>query len=225
MKKWMAVLVAMLLVVSLTACGDSKKQKSKNDDDDDNGSPDSTVSQTDVELAEECYEDVLNAKSAGELDGLVTDNYDGYYAKVRDAFPESSYAASLEKVCDYEEYEVYSCEIKDCVKDEVLVTGYEVFKRNGDRYLLVSEDAVLQAVSTKFRCGVCAGSGSQMTQGNTCAICGGTGVQYQANAYYDAALQMWMGQTTACPGCAGSGKVGAVTSVCSNCGGRGLVFH
>ena len=79
---------------------------------------------------------------------------------------------------------------------------------------------------SQYMCTDCAGKGYYTVQNANqlaCAICGGTGQQYNPSLYYDAVMG-WQGGYTACSGCAGSGYTGGVapeTHTCTNCDGIG----
>lgn len=215
MKRFIAVALAMIMVCSLTACGKSKRSKKDNDKD-----PDKAETFT----AQDCLSAVIHADCAEDLDDLTTNNYDGYFEKLQTIFPKEKYIATAEKVTDYKEYEVYECEIKEASNPDSKFHCFEVFKKGGKGYLIETDQAVIDEIVEKYRCSTCQGSGKLAAQGNACAICSGTGVQYYPNAYYDAALQMWMGETRACSGCAGPGTVGGMTETCHRCQGHGVVF-
>ena len=92
-------------------------------------------------------------------------------------------------------------------------------------YEEIIADAQAKLIET-LKCHTCSGSGTIVTGNPTaCSACGGVGTQYIPNAYFDTALNMWMGQTIACAGCGGSGQIGVGGTVaCGTCGGIGLLF-
>lgn len=220
MKKWMAVLLVLVLVLicALTACG---KNKISHDDGDNGG-------ETEVEqgrTAQECLSAVVNAKAPEDMDDLVTNNYDGYFDRIKETLPADKYTVTANKIGSYGEHDVYSCTIKETAKPESSITCLEVFKKGDGGYRIETNQEILDEIVEKCMCGTCNGSGKTAVQGNTCAICAGTGVQYYPNTYYDAATNMWMGETRACSGCAGAGTLGGAASECPTCHGHGLAFR
>ena len=70
-------------------------------------------------------------------------------------------------------------------------------------------------------CPACGGSGFHTEGGVICAICGGAGVQYIPNQWFDGT--MWHGNYVGCSGCGGSGYAVMPSTVpCSTCGGSGI---
>ena len=80
----------------------------------------------------------------------------------------------------------------------------------------------------KYHCHQCNGQGrvvDSVGTGSVCSICGGTGVQWQQEQYYDA-IRGWQTRqyTVACAGCAGTGYVGGTPTTyktCPHCLGLG----
>ncbi len=220
MKKLMTMVLALALACSLTACGNSKKA-TKSSHRDDDSKP--TVSETNT--VEECLTAVLNARSAAELDGWITDNFDGYYEQMKGHFPADDYVVSVEKLGEFQEREVYTFTITEAGKSDAPVSGVEVFKKDGTQYRVETNQEFIGKLVEECTCRTCDGSGKLVTSNHVCGVCAGTGVQYYPNTYYDAATNMWMGETRACSGCAGAGTLGGAASECPTCHGHGLAFH
>lgn len=74
------------------------------------------------------------------------------------------------------------------------------------------------------RCPSCGGNGQVLISDRTvCGICGGSGLQYIPNQYYDQ-IMGWMGGYIACSGCGGSGYVVFQYWVpCFTCNGTGRI--
>lgn len=97
--------------------------------------------------------------------------------------------------------------------------------RKKDYWLFECPEKAKEILTNHF-CDKCHGDGTiaQTIGGsNTCAICNGTGQQYNPNLYYDA-IMGWTGGYTACSGCAGSGRIGGSVEyhLCQTCQGTGL---
>ncbi len=216
MKKILAIILAMVMVFSLAACGDPDSGNSGGKK---NSSKDNGLS------VKQCVTQLLNAKSEEDIAEVVVDNYDGYAETILEMFPDDDYTVTVKKLGTHDGYEFYSYSVKQVSDSDFTREGIEVFVKTDDGYKIANNPEKLEELVSEVTCGTCNGSGSVISgSGNTCGICGGTGVQYYPNSYYDATLQMWMGETRACSGCGGAGNFGSTTTSCGTCGGCGLHF-
>ncbi len=215
MKKIIALALAIMMVFSFVACTDSDSTRDKGRG---KSSDRETVS------VKECVAAVLNAENTEELKPYISSYTDEYAEQIMEAYPNDDYKVSVEKLGKFEEFEVYCCSITSASDPDYSNKFVSPFKKTDDGYLMECDADVLNRIASDCVCGTCNGTGSLTTGANTCGICAGTGVQYFPNAYFDAALQMWMGETRACSGCAGAGSFGGTSTVCPTCNGSCLVF-
>lgn len=210
MKKLVALLLAIMVVLSLAGCG--------------NGT--TTVDVSDGISVEECYWSVIHSKSADEMAPYVSvGDADDYYGNVQNLFGSDSYSVKAESSGNYNGYEVYYMTVKSNNDKSKTMSNFELFEKKGDNYYLVLDADTINEINQNCVCPSCAGSGGITTGQNTCGICGGTGIQTIPNAYYDAALNMWMSQNIGCSGCGGSGFLGSGSFVpCGTCNGRRYIF-
>lgn len=230
MKKITALLLAILTVLTLSACKD-KKTSNKNDETE--NEPKSSQSQstenpssltkTDDELAKETLERLMAAKTYEDLTPIVTKNSQEYFNGVRGISSLDDYKVTVKKIGDYKDYVFYNYELIAQNDPENTKKGVELFKKENGNLIIENDPTIQGEIVQNCVCPTCSGSGN-ITSQNTCGICGGLGTQYYPNAYYDAAMQMWMGETRACSGCGGAGHHGSNTSSCNNCGGVGFKF-
>ncbi|MBQ8550341.1 MAG: hypothetical protein IJ426_03275 [Clostridia bacterium] len=210
MKRFAALFLAVLVVFSMAACGSE---------------PVSTVDPTDGMSVEECYLAIMDSKNAEEMSEYIcVGKAEDYYSNVEKLFGGDTFTVSADYSGTYGGYEVYYLTIKSKTDKSKTMSNFEIFKKEGDDYKLALDAETISKINTECLCPTCKGVGSFTTGGNACGICGGTGVQYYPNAYFDAGTNMWMGETRACSGCAGAGHMGGTTTNCSTCHGRKYVF-
>lgn len=210
MKKLAALFLAVLVVFSMAACGSE---------------PTTTIDKTDGMSAEECFLAIAYADSVEEMANYIcVGEAKDYYERVKSLFGGDTFSVTAEFSGTYEDYEVFYLTIKSKTDKSKEMANFEIFKKVGDDYKLALDAEAISKINTECLCPTCKGAGAFTTGGNTCGICGGTGVQYYPNAYFDAGTNMWMGETRACSGCAGAGHFGGSTKTCSTCHGRKYVF-
>lgn len=217
MKKLLVLLMAMLMLFSLCACGDEGENKK----DDPSGS-----SSLDEETmnAKECLSKLLNSDDAEELEKLVTTPSEEYFENVNNAYPDNDYKIKAKKIGSHDGLDVYHFEVNKKSDSSFSVKGIELFRETEDGMIIENSQDVINEFLEDCTCSDCGGSGSVVSGGTPCAICAGTCVQYFPNTYFDPATNMWMGETRACSGCAGAGTVGAISRTCGNCDGYGVEF-
>lgn len=211
MKKLAALLLAIMVVFTLAGC--------------DNGT--STINSTDGISVEECMLAVIHSKSAAEMAPYVSvGDANDYYNNVKNLFAGDTFSVKAEKSGHYNGYEVFYITIKSNSDKSKTMSNFEIFEKKGNNYYIALDADTINEINQNCVCPTCAGTGGVTTGGNVCGICSGTGVQTIPNAYYDATLNMWMPQTSACGGCGGSGYAGSGTfTPCGNCDGRRYVFE
>lgn len=176
-----------------------------------------------IEKAAECLESVMNEGDAEGIKEFLTDDSFDRAQELFDHYSGAEFDVTVEKAGEYEGYELYKYSARQRGGDG-WENGIVVLLAVEDGYKLCMNPKVHQDVNDNLICASCSGTGSILSGGNTCGICGGTGQQYIPNAYFDAALGMWQGQYQACSGCGGAGMTGASSVTCGSCGGCGLIF-
>ena len=216
MKNLLALVFVLLFTLSVTACGS-------------NSSKDDILSQvsnksTDKAKATEIILTLCNSDDPDEIKELVTDNDDEMIDRIIEAFPGDDYNVKLEKFGKYKDYIVYKYTLTRDSEPGRSVSGLEIFKKKNGKMYIANDVETINAFTEDCTCNNCNGTGTGTTVQNACGICGGTGVQYYPNSYYDSALNMWVGETRACSGCGGSGGHSTNSSACTNCDGVGFVL-
>jgi len=210
MKRVICVAIVLCFVLSLAACGGKAPQPKI---------------EPDAALAAQCLENMINAESVESMKAYMTEDSQSRAQEMFDHYTVKDTKVKAEYKCHCNGYDVFSY-VVETQAGETAEEGVAMFFRDENGYkLCVNTDAQAKLLET-LKCHACSGSGAIVT-GNptTCAACGGVGTQYIPNAYYDAALNMWMGQTIACAGCGGSGQIGGGSVACAACGGIGILFN
>lgn len=176
-----------------------------------------------IEKARECLEGIMNEGDTESIKEFLTDDSLDKAQELFEHYSGAEFEVTVEKAGDFEGYELYkyTAKVKNGEGEE---SGIVVLLAGDDGYKLCMDPKVHQNINENILCASCSGTGSVLSGGNACGICGGTGQQYIPNAYFDAALGMWQGQYQACSGCGGAGMTGASYVPCASCGGCGLIF-
>lgn len=210
MKKMICVAIVLSFVLSLAACSGKAPQPKI---------------EPDAGLAAQCLESMINAETVENMKEYMTEDSQSRAQEMFDYYNVKDTTVQAEYKCHCNGYDVFSYVVENA-DGEKLEDGVAMFVREENGYkLCVNADAQAKLIET-LKCHTCSGSGTIVTGNPTaCSACGGVGTQYIPNAYFDTALNMWMGQTIACAGCGGSGQIGVGGTVaCGTCGGIGLLF-
>ena len=234
MKKLICTLLALTLALTLPACGkkETSAQTGGNPSYWDDDQTSTTAATTQVQLtdggtlAAQGLENLIKADTAEAAKAFMTEDSWDMAQTLIDIFPDEEPEVTAEIKASNGEYAICYYTVHFPSHTEPFQSGYAIFQRGEDAYKLCENAEVHNKVIAPYLCNTCGGGGS-VTTGTpvTCAICGGTGTQYIPNAYYDAGMNMWMGQYMGCSGCGGSGHIGGTTtSICGTCTGVGFVF-
>ena len=224
MKKIIALFLILTMLLSLTACGQEGKKSSNKD----SSAKTSSVAKGTDELAAQCLDKVLNAKTVDEITKHITKDSQERAESILEFYEGKSFSLMAKYESCFKGYDIFYYEARDPESNDLLEKDYCIMSFDGDKYLLCLNADVINELREKFLCSLCGGSGSLTTGTDAaCATCGGTGVQYIPSAYYDVTLQMWMGQNISCSGCGGSGRLTGTssTTVCGGCNGKGIKFN
>lgn len=231
MKRAIAIVSVIAVVMSFAACGNTLSPSGLSVGkvtpvQTTTTAPTPEIQWPNDDLALQCMEAVVNCPSAEELAPYLTNDSQDQAESLAEIGSPGQYTVDAQYKGEYKGYDMYIMAVTDKIIDEIFQINVVLMERNEDCYKMCQNPATLQQLQEYLTCTVCHGSGSIVTGNrNACGICGGTGVQYIPNAYYDAVMNMWMGQTIGCGGCGGAGYIGAnTTATCSHCAGTGMVF-
>ena len=232
MKKNSLSILCLVLTLSLVLCACVRIEVFRNNDkSSQQNSTNATKASSKTtfpneDLATQCMHSILQAKTAEEMDAFLTDGTKEKTTMLLEHYPDGEANITMRHAAQYKNYDIfyYTISYKDVDFKEENIT---ILCRGKTGYQLCLEDAVNKEIVTTFTCSQCGGGGKTITSDPAvCGICGGTGVQWNPNVYFDSTLNMWMGQNVACSGCGGSGQMSGVNQItCSGCNGLGLKFQ
>lgn len=179
------------------------------------------------ELAKECLNSLVNAKSINEATAWLTSDSQDRAQSILNFYKGLPLEVKVEYKKSFNGYDIFYYEVRNTNTNELFQSSFSALCREGDKYLVCLSQEMQSDIYKEFLCEKCNGSGNMSTNISTaCGICSGTGFQYIPNAYYDVTLNMWMGQNMACGGCGGSGHIGGGSNtICTGCNGYGLNFN
>lgn len=225
MKKIFTLIFTLTMVFMLVGCNNGN-----NDTNSLNGNSifeNSSAVKEASELATECLESLVNAKNTTEAAAWLTADSQDRAQSILNFYKGLPLEVKVEYKKSFKGYDIFYYEVRNTNTNELFDSSFSALCREGDKYLVCLSQQMQSDIHKEFLCKKCNGSGNTSTNISTaCGICGGTGFQYIPNAYYDAALNMWMGQNMACSGCGGSGHIGGGSNTtCTGCNGYGLNFN
>lgn len=213
MKRFTCIAIILSMVLLFAACGAGNPRQSV------------PAVEPDAQLAAQCLQGMIQAETVEDMKTFMTEDSHNRAQEMFDHYTLKEVTVKAEYKCHNNGYDVFSYTIESA--GETAEEGVAMFFREEDGYKLCVNATAQEKLVKDLQCKLCSGSG-MIVVGNpsTCGICGGTGMQYYPNVYFDATLNTWMGQHMACSGCGGAGTIGAGGSMtCSACQGVGLLFQ